>query len=657
MASTRIADHIGRVLGGRYRLSAAIGTGASAHVFLAEDTRLHRRVAIKVLHPALADDAAFLRRFQAEARAAAALSHPNVLAVYDWGEEEDGPFIVTEFLGGGSLRAMLDRGHRLTQSQALLVGLEAARGLDYAHRRGLVHRDIKPGNLLFDDDGHLRIADFGLARALAEAAWTEPSGAVLGTARYAAPEQVRGIALDGRSDVYSLALVLVEAVTGRVPFAADTTVGTILSRLERPLEVPDELGPLAPILARAGLPDPEARPDAMAVGAAFHQLAGTLPSPEPLPVAGHAMFDDTIAVLDRDPTEMGWKQEGSVAVVPPPAGTSGSAPSGDGTAVIPVKDKRRRKDKAKGAAAAPVAPPAPPPMKEGKPRGRRKWPWVVLATLVALVASTLAGIALVQAQVPSHPVTGVTDQPVETAKAELTRLGFHAAVDEQFVDDKPAGVVVSQSPAAGVKLKEGRTVRLVVSKGPPPVDAPDLTDKTYDEAVAAIEGVGLKIGEATGRYDEEAPATQVLDWEPKSGTRKGDIINVTVSKGPSPRTIPDLTAKTYDQAVAALQNLGLSPIRDERYDDDVAEGKIIGSRPPVGFQVDRGSTVTIVISKGQPAVPNLIGKTEAEAKAALEAVDLKLGNVFGPPGGHVFLSTPNSGSKVKRSSTVSIYIL
>jgi serine/threonine protein kinase len=167
LASTRIVEHLGRVLGGRYRLLAPIGTGASAHVFLAEDVKLRRRVAVKVLHPALTDDEAFLRRFRAEARAAAALNHPNVMAVYDWGEEADGPFIVCEFLGGGSLRSVLDRGTRLTPSQALVVGLEAARALDYANRRGLVHRDIKPANLLFDDEGRLRIADFGLARALA----------------------------------------------------------------------------------------------------------------------------------------------------------------------------------------------------------------------------------------------------------------------------------------------------------------------------------------------------------------------------------------------------------------------------------------------------------------------------------------------------------
>src|SRR5205085_5364894 len=224
VGSTRMADHIGRVLGDRYRLLAPIGSGGSGHVFVADDVRLRRRVAVKMLHPALADDAAFLKRFRAEARAAAALNHPNVMAVYDWGEEEEGPYLVCEYLGGGSLRSVLDRGRRLSPSQALLVGLEAARGLDYAHRRGLVHRDIKPANLMFDLEGWLRIGDFGLARALAEAAWTEPIGAVLGTARYASPEQVSGAPIDGRADVYSLALVLVEAVTGQVPFAADTTV-------------------------------------------------------------------------------------------------------------------------------------------------------------------------------------------------------------------------------------------------------------------------------------------------------------------------------------------------------------------------------------------------------------------------------------------------
>src|SRR3954469_1180731 len=210
-----MSDQLGRVLGGRYRLVAAIGTGASAQVFLADDVTLRRRVAVKVLHPALATDDAFLRRFRDEARAAAALSHPNLMAVYDWGED-DGPYLVLEYLGGGSLRSLLDRGTLLSPAQALLVGLEATRALDVAHRHGFVHRDIKPANLLFGEDGRLRIADFGLARALSETGGAEP-GTLGGTARCAAPEQARGGRVDGKADVYALGLVLVEAVTGAVP--------------------------------------------------------------------------------------------------------------------------------------------------------------------------------------------------------------------------------------------------------------------------------------------------------------------------------------------------------------------------------------------------------------------------------------------------------
>src|SRR5262245_29544986 len=226
-------EQIGRVLGGRYRLVAAVGTGASATVFQADDVQLRRRVAVKVLHPGLAEESAFLKRFQAEAQAAAALSHPNIVAVFDWGTDDGVPYLVCEYLGGGSLAAILDRGRRLAPSQALLLGLEACRGLDYAHRRGVVHRDIKPGNLLFGEDRRLRIADFGLARVLAEATWTEPAGVLLGTAKYASPEQAKGEAVEGKSDVYSLALTLIESVTGEVPFAGDTTVATLMNRIDK----------------------------------------------------------------------------------------------------------------------------------------------------------------------------------------------------------------------------------------------------------------------------------------------------------------------------------------------------------------------------------------------------------------------------------------
>ncbi|MFA9566375.1 MAG: protein kinase, partial [Acidimicrobiales bacterium] len=190
MVVARVNDQVGRVLGGRYRLVAPIGVGASAQVYLADDVTLRRRVAVKLLHKGLAEDESFLKRFRAEAQAAAQLSHPHITAVYDWGQD-DVPYIVTEYLGGGSLRSMLDREKTLSLSQVLLMGLETSRALEFAHGRGFVHRDLKPANLLFGEDGRLRVADFGLARALAEAAWTEPQGAVLGTARYASPEQAQ----------------------------------------------------------------------------------------------------------------------------------------------------------------------------------------------------------------------------------------------------------------------------------------------------------------------------------------------------------------------------------------------------------------------------------------------------------------------------------
>ena len=333
-------DQVGRVLGGRYRLLAPVGTGASATVFVADDVQLQRRVAVKILHPSLAEDAAFLKRFRAEAQAAAALSHPNVMAVYDWGQDGETtgatPYLVLEYLGGGSLRAMLDRGRQLSPSQALLVGLEAARGLDYAHRRGLVHRDIKPANLLFGQDRRLRIADFGLARAIAEAAWTEPDGVVLGTARYASPEQARGLAVDGKTDVYSLALTLVEAVTGQVPFAADTTVATLMNRLDKLMPVSADLGPLASVLERAGRPEPAERYDAGELARALVQAAEKLPRPAPLALVptlvppGSPASDDTtlVAVANRSRAD-------DVTTIAAASGGNGSVPASGATAEIP----------------------------------------------------------------------------------------------------------------------------------------------------------------------------------------------------------------------------------------------------------------------------------------------------------------------------------
>ncbi|MEM9615117.1 MAG: protein kinase, partial [Actinomycetota bacterium] len=274
---------IGRLLGGRYELQALLGSGASAHVYLAGDRSLGRQVAVKCLRSGLNGDERFRRRFRAEAQAAAQLGHPNLLAVFDWGEDPDA-YLVTELLMGGSLQEVLDHSGRLSPSQGLLIALQAAQGLQYAHEFGIVHRDIKPANLLFGEEGRLRVGDFGIARAVAEAAWTEPEGVLVGTARYAAPEQALGDSIGDKTDVYSLALTVIEAVTGRVPLVRENALATMVLRQDRDVVEIEELGALGPALLPAGRADPEARPSANELIENLTEAARHLPRPERLPL-------------------------------------------------------------------------------------------------------------------------------------------------------------------------------------------------------------------------------------------------------------------------------------------------------------------------------------------------------------------------------------
>jgi serine/threonine-protein kinase len=602
-----MADQVGRVLGGRYRLRAALGAGASAQVFLADDAALGRQVAVKVLHPALAGDGPFLRRFQAEARAAAALTHPHIMAVYDWGDDEESPFLVCEYLAGGSLRALLDTGRRLTPSQALLVGLEAAHGLHYAHRRSLVHRDIKPGNLLFDTEGRLRIADFGLARALAEAAWTEPAGAILGTARYAAPEQVKGESVDGRADVYALAVTLIEAVTGRVPFAADTTIATLMARVDTPLKAPAELDALGPVVEKAGRPDPNDRPDAAELARDLDAAARHLPSPDPLPLVGPP--DDVTRIAD-DETELGLNSSAATPAV---------------------------------AAAG---------------RRRRRWPWLVLAAVLVLAGGGTAFALTRPAPVPTHRLPVLRGMHEVDAIAALRPLKVKVQIFRTPVDGTEAGLFLESRPVAGTKVKEHSTVRLTISQGPPPVTVPDLTNLTQTAAVEKLVAAGLAQGAINSTNDETAPYGYVMGWAHKGEqVPKHTGIDLNVSAGPKPRTVPALTGKTFDQAAAALQQIGLTAVRADGFSDTVPKDQVISTSPGAGASVARGGKVTITISKGPDlvAVPDATGKSVPDATTIMQQTGLSIGNVFGPPNKKVFLTDPAAGAQVKRGSSVNVY--
>ncbi len=299
---------VGRVLGERYRITRVVSAGANTVIADAEDPELGRPVTIKLVRPEWAESPEFRHRFARTMKAMTTLSHPNIAAVYDWGEEQIGrrttAYGVVEYLAGGSLRDLFDRGRLLDPSQALMVGLEACRGLDFAHHKGLVHTELTPSKLVFGDDRRLRIVDFGLARLLGAHDWSEPATVATHVARYCSPEQALAQPVDGKTDVYSLALILAEAVTGTVPFAARSTVATLSARIGRLMPVSADLGPLASVLERAGRPEPAERSTASELGRALVGAAEKLPRPAPIPIIVTSVFDDDPSKLRRpnDPT-------------------------------------------------------------------------------------------------------------------------------------------------------------------------------------------------------------------------------------------------------------------------------------------------------------------------------------------------------------------
>jgi beta-lactam-binding protein with PASTA domain/tRNA A-37 threonylcarbamoyl transferase component Bud32 len=684
-----IAEQVGRVVGGRYRLLTPIGSGASSQVFAAVDTRLGRRVAVKVLHPSLSRDEAFLRRFRTEARLAASLDHPHVMRVFDRGEERTGPYLVLELLTGGSLRGLLDAGARLSHAQVARFGAEAASGLAYAHRRGIIHRDIKPGNLLFDDDGHVRIADFGVARAIAQASQTEPLGIMFGTARYASPEQARGTVLDDRTDVYSLALVLYEALTGRVPFSAETVSGTLMARLDASLPPARELGPLTPILAAAAISEPLARLDAASLAAELEQLGRLLPPPDPLPLAAIDAGPGVAHLPDRDVTDRDERSEriapGATQVievgdlvdpellladltvagiaaedgVPAAASalfTAGIAePSGGLTTV----DHRSHDTGA-----------VPPPTGTGRGstgtsrRRRKAWSALAVALLVLLAAAgTVAGI--VHFVVYGHAVPSLRDEPVGTARTLASDAGLRLRVGSRAYDlTVPAGDVISQSLPPGRHVKGGTVVVVTVSRGPAPVEVPAVVGDTQRLARQLLAAAHLKEVPVLV-YSETVHPGVVVSQSPLPSTSthrtapRSSAVVVDISKGPHPRIVPALTGDSWSQVMAKLGAMRLVAAQAQKgaYSMSVPAGDVVSQSPLPGTSVRRGSTVVVTLSLGKPfvTVPSISFDTVQQAEAALTAAGLHYDFLFGNhQGWYVVYASPGPGASVRVGTTVTL---
>jgi len=665
----------GLLLGGRYLLTRPLGAGSSATVYLAEDRSLRREVAVKMLRTSLSTDSAFLKRFRAEAVAVAGLNHPHVLRVFDWGEADGDAWLVTEYLVGGSLRDVLDDQGSLRIEQAVSIGAQAADGLAYAHARGFVHRDVKPSNLLFDDAGRIRITDFGVARALAEAAWTEPEG-LIGTVRYTSPEQARGLGVDGKADVYSLAIVLYECLTGVVPFAADTQVATLNARVDAVLPDHPRLGPLSAVLVAAAAPDPAARLDAATLAARLGELARTLPDPGGMRGGRHAS-----SIGFHPPTTE--ELTGQHRVVRAARGTGTHPETARPPAPVELPVTPPRTSTALDVTTVGVAggdttmvgstsladatvtadrPPAGPTSTDI--RRRRRWPAVAVVLVVLAVAAAGGVYASRGTTIPTFAMPRLVGDTVSRARALLA--SHHVTVDISIFQQSktvPFDHIIFQHPSIGAKVPDGGTVHVVASGGPPPEPVPPVLGRSGPSAVAAlaVAGFSATIPISFEAYSSTVPAGRVLavyagnTVDPRSAAY-GSGLTLQLSRGPQPVPVPNEVGHAGQSAVGALRSLGFVPKVSHAFSRSIRAGNVISTTPAAQAPLQPGQLVRVVVSMGAPAtVPSLGHLSLHNAELWITRAGLTVIAVHGSTKSHRWTTEPPAGTVVAQGSGVALY--
>ena len=624
---------VGLTLDGRYRLDAHLAHGGMASVYAGHDLRLDRAVAVKVLHPHLAQDSAFAARFIAEAKQAARINHPNVVAVHDQGMDADRAFIVMELVRGHSVRALLRATGVLTAQQALALLAPVCAGLAAAHAAGVVHRDIKPENILISEDGRVKVTDFGLARAADDAGpGLTGVGALAGTAGYLSPEYVEGRPTDPRSDVYALGIVAYELLTGALPFTGENPVQVALAHSRGRVPAPSAIRPGVPhevdaLVLRATAPDPGDRhPDAAALQADIRAIRAHLPAPEPLPRPRPALDSVTAAgaaVTRVEPT--------ATRVMPQP-------PSGRGRSARTGTNRRAR---------------------QAKPRRLRSRLIAALMTAVLAGTGAYAWQTLSPTELPDVRGTRAT-----TATSALRDLGFRSIkVERAFSADVPADAVIGTKPAAGQRLRHSQTVTLLVSRGPQRTSVPSLTGLPVAKARAQLTARGLRTESKAAVFDEQVPAGSVITSIPRPGARVdvGSIVTLVASKGPAPVTLADVRGKDAAAAASLLTGSGLEVRRTTAFSDTVASGRVVSTSPAAGVQVPRGSTVSMVVSRGpqRVTVPNLRMVAERKAVATLRGLGLEVRVVY--PAGRNFNKvvgqSVKAGMRVPRGTVITLTVV
>ncbi len=654
---------IGQMLEGRYRIDAPIARGGMSMVFRGVDTRLDRPVAIKVMDPKFAGDPQFLSRFEFEARAVAKLKHPSLVAVYDQGIDGDHPFLIMELVEGGTLRELLRERGPMPPHAVRAVAEPVLAAIGVAHSAGLVHRDIKPENVLISDAGEVKIADFGLVRAVA-AANTTSASVILGTAAYLSPEQVTSGSADSRSDVYSFGVLIFEMLTGRVPFTGDTSISVAYQRIEN--DVPSPSGFISGVppefdelVAKATARDPAHRfADANEMAAALRQIGTTLRLPPyrvpaPQESAEHLSAGYRAVAPDHDRPDFAGASAHDPHAPQPVQHTKVVTAQRPRVDYSPPADY----DRPQPARQAHPAPPYAPPYADELNRSRRTvWIWVaVVATLTLLVGigGWWLGVGRYSA-VP--PIAGLdTDKAVAT----LQNAGFETEIRQKASDTIPVGGVVGSDPSAGSKITKGSTVAVLVSNGKPKV--PDV--KAGDQVSKVnqlIRDYGLQPVDA-GEESNAAPKGTVARVEPRPGTvlPLGAQVKVYRSKGSQPVKVPDVRGKPTDEATKILSAAGIA-IRETKpqFDRSIEADKAIGTQPGAGATIQSGDGVVLLISNALK-MPDVRGWTVANARAKLESLGLQVEvkQLARADSSLVVSQTPAIGVNLEAGDTVTIVAL
>jgi serine/threonine-protein kinase len=605
----------------RYHLASHLARGGMADVYVGQDTLLNRKVAVKVLHAQFSNDEAFVKRFRREAQAAANLAHPNIVGIYDWGQATDTYFIVMELVDGRSLRDVLRSEGAFLPRRAAEIGSEVAAALSAAHRAGLVHRDIKPGNILLSTDGTVKVTDFGIARAWDDSQELTRTGAVIGTATYFSPEQAQGIPADGRSDVYSLGVVLYEMLTGRPPFSGDSPVAVAYQHVSASAPPPSSLNHDVPpeldaVVTKALQKDPAFR----------YQTADEMRADLARVLAGQSP-NVALPVLVAATVPASAEQTAATRVISAPA----------------VTERQTRT------------------MKTLEDRGPSQVPFIItsfgllalLGLMVFLVFRLAAGASTptttTAASVAVPNVVGLTQRDALDA---IQRAGFDVDIREEASEDVDSGFVIRTDPAATTNWPTGSTVVVFVSAGTEPAVVPTLVGLTEEAARAAIDEGGFELGTTILRPDDAAPVGQVIDQSPLAGVEvaPGTTINLVVSNGPEELAMPDLIRSTDDDATRILSDLDLEVQVRTESSDEFESGLVIRTN--------------LVVSSGPPpvTVPNLLGLTIDAATNSLNAIGLAIHVVENQTvpvddpnlDQRIALQNPSAGIQVQKGITVSV---